>query len=177
MRNSTVPLLVDTKHMQMTDMQFPWFAAQTRLVSSMAAGVPGTGTPLPGGLSDGFAFRGPSFGADDGMNSDDFILGWVLQSIWGIRRHPLGRDRAAVDGTRIGEAEAEAGVAAEVAEVAEVDGGVEAVGITRDEGVLVEVAIDLVDISLSGLSASKLIDFSVPYSQARPYNATIIKPV
>ena len=149
MRNSAVPLLVDTKHMQMTDMQFPWSAAQTRLVSSMAAGVPGTGTPLPGGLSDGFAFRGPSFGADDGMNSDDFILGWVLQSIWGIRRHPLGRDRAAVDGTRIGEAEAEAGVAAEVAEV---DGGVEAVGITRDKGVFAEVAIDLVDISLGPFS-------------------------
>ena len=90
MRNSTVPLLVDTKHMQMTDMQFPWFAAQTRLVSSMAAGVPGTGTPLPGGLSDGFAFRGPSFGADDGMNSDDFIPGLGAAEHFGNPPPPAG---------------------------------------------------------------------------------------
>ena len=41
--------------------------------TTAAAGA-GLGSVLPGGLSDGFGYRAP-FGADDGMNSDDFIPG------------------------------------------------------------------------------------------------------
>lgn len=44
-------------------------------ITSMTAGA-GTGTALPGGLSDGFGYRATPFGgADDAINSDDFIPG------------------------------------------------------------------------------------------------------
>lgn len=43
---------------------------------SGGAGAGGeSGMVLPGGLSDGFEYRGTPFGGDDAMNADDFIPG------------------------------------------------------------------------------------------------------
>ena len=39
------------------------------------SGTAAAGAGLPGGMADGFEFRGTPFGGDDPMNSDDFIPG------------------------------------------------------------------------------------------------------